>query len=363
MNILILTGRFGMGHYSASHSLRQQIQMAYPAADIAVEDLFAYAMPEYSDMIYKSFSFFVSRASGCYNAIYKCTENKQDFRPLFLHYFMGKLRELLELHKPDILFSTLPICSQIASRYKGETGCAIPLVTCITDISNHAEWINQHTDYYMVGSRSLRKSLAARGVPAERIVVSGIPVRQEFRTPAPRRHKKVRELLIMGGGLGLLPKADRFYEELDALPGVHTTIIAGGNQKLYDRLHGRYPNIEVVGFTDRVYAYMRQADLVISKPGGITLFETVCSETPMLVFSPFLHQEMDNTDFILQSHIGRVLESKPEDCVADIRSMLFDDAALARLRRNIRRIKAQFDDSAVLRLLFTLAPQPVGVSA
>lgn len=363
MNILILTGRFGMGHYSASHSLRQQIQAAYPDAEIAVEDFFAYAMPEYADLLYKSFSIFVSHASGCYNAVYKRTENKQDFRPPFLRYFMGKLQELLQQRQPDILFSTLPACSQIVSCYKGETGCPIPLVTCMTDISNHAEWINRYTDYYMVGSRSLRKSLVARGVPAERIVVSGIPVRREFFAPAPCRPRAVRELLIMGGGLGLLPKSDRFYEELDSLPGVHTTIIAGGNHKLYDRLHGRYRNIEVVGFTEKVYDYMRRADLVISKPGGITLFETLCSETPLLVFTPFLHQEIDNTDFILQSRIGRVLEHRPERCIADIRSMLFDDAALARLRRNIRRMKAQLDDSAVLRLLFALAPQPVGVSA
>lgn len=54
----------------------------------------------------------------------------------------------------------------------------------------------------------------------------------------------------MGGGLGLMPRKDSFYEALNALPGVHTTILTGKNQKLYDRLAGKYENIEVVAFTD-----------------------------------------------------------------------------------------------------------------
>ena len=94
----------------------------------------------------------------------------------------------------------------------------------------------------------------------------------------------------MGGGLGLLPRKDSFYEALDALPGVRTTLITGGNQKLYDRLHGRYGHIEVLGFTDKVYEYMARADLLLSKPGGITLFETITSELPILAWEPFLQQ-------------------------------------------------------------------------
>ena len=67
----------------------------------------------------------------------------------------------------------------------------------------------------------------------------------------------------MGGGRGLLPKRDSFYEALDALPGVHTTIITGNNRKLYDRLAGKNAHIEVLGFTDRAYDYMARADLVV----------------------------------------------------------------------------------------------------
>ena len=134
----------------------------------------------------------------------------------------------------------------------------------------------------------------------------------------PRRSGGRRRLLVMGGGLGLMPRKDSFYEALNALPNTDTTIITGRNQKLYDRLAGKYPHIEVVGFTDRVYEYMAQADLVLTKPGGITLFESIFSELPMLAWEPFLEQEKLNARFLVKRGLGRVAAKEPEECLAAI---------------------------------------------
>ena len=41
VNILILTGKFGMGHWSASQSLRQQLLRAFPGAEVEVLDFVA----------------------------------------------------------------------------------------------------------------------------------------------------------------------------------------------------------------------------------------------------------------------------------------------------------------------------------
>lgn len=355
MRILILTGKFGMGHWSASQSLRQQLLRAFPGAEAEVVDLVAQAMPNASEAMYKCFNLLVTRGCGLFNLYYKLTRDlPADTWTVLDDLFLDELTELFMDRRPDAVIATHPLCARMVSRWKGATGSRLPLVTCVTDLSSHSEWIHKYTDCYLVGSNDIRERLADKGVDRDSICVTGIPVRCEFKRPVLRRPGRTRELLIMGGGLGLLPKKDSFYEALDALPGVHTTIITGHNQKLYDRLAGRYPGIEVLGFTDRVYDYMARAELVLTKPGGITLFETIFSELPMLAWEPFLEQEKNNARFLVKRGLGRVAAKEPEECLSAIRGLIYDDEALEAMRNNMRAMKAQLEEESLCRILANL---------
>ena len=356
MNILILTGKFGMGHFSASQSLAQQLRGAFPGAEVGVEDLVAYTMPGLSEAMYKSFHLLVTYGSGIFNTFYKLTENaKPDVRPPLEGVFLDKLEELLEARHPDAVIATHPLCAQICSRWKVETGGDLPLVTCVTDLSAHSEWINQGTDCYLVGSREVRDALCTKGVERNKICVTGIPVRSEFRHSVrlsrDNRADGVRRLLIMGGGLGLLPRKDKFYEALNALPGVETTIIAGYNRRLYDRLAGKYEHVEVLGYTDRVYEYMSRSDLMLSKPGGITLFETIFSELPILAWEPFLEQEKKNARFLVRAGIGRIAAKEAGACLEVIRTLIYDDDALRAMAGNMRRMTGALEHESLSRIM------------
>jgi len=358
LNILILTGKFGMGHWSASESLRQQLLRAFPQMGAEVVDLVAYAMPNTSKAVYQCFNLLVTRGSGLFNMYYKLTENAPvEFRPVFEPFFLDALEDLLEQRRPDAVIATHPLCAQLVSRYKKESGSSLPLITCVTDLSSHSEWITSGTDCYLVGSHDIREQLCAKGVDRSIICVTGIPVRSEFKRPVRRKAGRERHLLIMGGGLGLLPRRDRFYEELNALPNVKTTLIAGGNQKLFDRLAGKYENIEVLGFTDRVYDYMARADLVLTKPGGITLFETIFSELPILAWEPFLEQEKHNARFLVRRGLGHIAPKEPERCLDAIRALIYDDEALEDMSGNMRAIKAQLEGESLGHILTALAAE------
>lgn len=367
MNVLILTGKFGMGHYSASQALRTQLQEAIPTADVEVVDLFAYALPDAADTLYKCFDLLVTKGSGLYNIYYKATENLSfRARPPLEELFQDKLLELLEDRRPDAVVATHPLCARLVADYKEEVGSALPLVTCITDLSSHAEWLNPATDCYLVGAPEIGARLRGKGVPADKILVTGIPVKPQFRERGGQKKgggEGPRRLLIMGGGLGLLPRGEQFYEMLDSMDGVETTLITGHNQKAYEKLRGKYAHIHVLGFTDHVYDYMAAADLMLSKPGGVTLFETIFSGLPILAWEPFLQQERNNARFILNSRIGRVAPKEPKGCIEAIRALLYDDGALEQMRRNMSRMRAQFQVGAVERLLPELAAQARGVCA
>lgn len=353
MKILILTGKFGMGHWSASCALQQQLERE--GHQVKTVDFFDYAMPEFAPTLYRMFGWLVKYGGGLYNLFHRLTRNVEGEMPL-AGAWVEHLEELLFETGADVVVSTHPVCSGVVARYKKEGGQE-PLVTCITDVTCHSEWIHPGTDVYLVASQQVRQGLVSKGVEEERIFVSGIPVGEQFTQGTPNRGK--RELLIMGGGLGLMPRRDRFYEQLNALPGVHVTILTGRNEKLYERLHSKYENIEVVGFTTQVDQYMARAHLMLSKPGGITVFEAIASRLPMLVWEPFLEQERENARFLVEAGMARLATKEEGACLYAIASTLYDEVGLAQMRAAMERSANTMCRAAVCAVVEQLAGEKV----
>jgi processive 1,2-diacylglycerol beta-glucosyltransferase len=362
MKVLILTSKFGMGHLSASNSLAEEIEDLYFGSEAVVEDIFEYIMPEYTDTMYKAFNVLVNKGSKLYNLFYRFTENgKIDSTPFVFEHFLKKLDELLDEIKPTVIISTFPFCSQLVSKYKDKTGDKRPLLTCITDLSSHSEWLSKNTDCYLVADEYTKDELIEKGIDVSKILVTGIPVRREFKnTDRKDKIQNEKNILIMGGGLGLLPKLNKFYEDLNNLEGVKTTVITGNNEKMYYKLHSMYENIEVLGYTDHVDKYMENADLIITKPGGITLFETIHSELPLLVFSPFLLHEINNAAFILDKNIGRVLSKNPKEHIDNIKEIIYDNELLNTFKKNLKSIKDDLDDFRLIEMLDYLESEAQG---
>ena len=376
MNILILTGKFGMGHWSASQSLRQQLMHSFPDARVEVEDFLTYALPNLAETMYKGFNMVVTHGSHLFNVYYKLTSmSHPDARPPFEGLLLDKLTELLQKYRPDAVIATHPLCAQLVSRlkdeakHKGKYGLDLPLITCVTDVSSHPEWINHNTDCYMVPSKEVRQEMAEKGVDPALICVTGIPVREEFResygfqlaeaqkenvrNSADGKKGKKREVLIMGGGLGLLPKSAGFYDSLNAIPDTHITIITGRNKKLLRRLQGRWENIQVVGYTSQVWEYMARADLIVTKPGGITLFETIFAQVPILTWPPALQQEKGNARWLEEEGIGWVAENK--NCAWEIQEILMDEERLSYAQRRMGRLKEQMKAESLDGLMEVIA--------
>ena len=177
MRILIVTGKFGMGHLSAAQALQEQLRQAGHRADTV--DLFEYALPNRASAMYWWFNVLVTYGGVFYNLYHDLTVNDSgDGRGDDL---LGGLDRLLDEYAPDVVVSTHPICSAAMARYKEEGPSELPLVTCVTDVTCHSEWIHPGTDCYLVAGETVRQGLAAKGVDPDTVVVSGIPVSGRFK--------------------------------------------------------------------------------------------------------------------------------------------------------------------------------------
>ncbi|MGI6204073.1 MAG: MGDG synthase family glycosyltransferase [Anaerovoracaceae bacterium] len=344
MNVMIITGEFGNGHVSAARALEQKLKNADAENEVVVIDIVRHLFPRASAAVYGVFDSVASHCSGIYNMMNRVDEH-QLHMPM-KRWFIEKFRELIDTFEPDLMISTWPVGARYIGAFKDCTGCDIPYITCITDITAHSEWLSASSDAYFVGDISIKGELARKGIDPEKIYVSGIPVRSEFSSPrevSGAGPAKVKNILIMGGGLGLIPGADELLDILTRDENTRVTVITGKNEKLKRRLGERFPSADVRGYVDSPAECMKRADWIITKAGGITTFEAIMSETPMLILPPFLEQESENAEYIVRRGLGVVLSESRSDWSSEIPGLLADDSAAGEITGNMRGIKREIE--------------------
>ncbi len=266
MKVLILTGKFGMGHYSVAEALKNQLKKKYNDVDIEIVDLMEYLLPKSNQLIYNSFHLLVSRYHNVYNKLNGYASEHSDV-PV-KKVVTNRLSKLIETYKADIIISTFPGCSQYVSYYIENNKTNIKLYTYVTDMDVHNEWIADNTDAYFVGSDITKNMLLSKGIEEEKIILSGLPVKELFKSDEIiKREGDRKNILILGGGLGLIPEFDILIKALLSEKNINITVIAGKNKKLFKTIKNNYPEVEAISFTNNIDKYMKNADLIITKAG------------------------------------------------------------------------------------------------
>jgi processive 1,2-diacylglycerol beta-glucosyltransferase len=180
----------------------------------------------------------------------------------------------------------------------------------VTDFEAHALWMDACVDLYCVAAEETKARLVARGATAANAVATGIPIAAKFLSkPDPRAVRKnygLRDdqpvLLVLGGGFGMGPVAE-ILAELDKVPGqFQTLVVTGRNEELRRKLATqtrRHPT-HVLGFSTNMHELMAVADLIITKPGGLTTSEALALGKPLFILNPIPGQEAANSDFLLE---------------------------------------------------------------
>lgn len=361
MKVLILTAKFGMGHLSASNAIKDDILKFDKDSDVKVVDFYEYSMPVLSKYIYKGFNVLIKYGKELYKLYYSENDKKTANIDLLTKKLAASCKNIVDEEKPDIIVSTFPMISKGVGYFKEKNNSKISLITCITDISSHYEWTTENTDKYLVPCIEVRDELINKGIDSNKILVYGIPVADKFKKNFENlsrqklitnntkivdmsAYRNKKELLIMGGGLGVLPKSTDFYKKLDEQENLHTTIVAGKNKSLYNMINGKYDNITVLGYTDKVDKLMERADCVVTKPGGITMFEAIYSLTPIISFSTDLPNELHNIDFIKESNFGIALTESAEKSVDTIVGFVNNSSSINRMKDSMKNFVSELEN-------------------
>jgi processive 1,2-diacylglycerol beta-glucosyltransferase len=170
--------------------------------------------------------------------------------------------------------------------------------------------MNHCVDLYCVAAEETKARLVARGASAENVVATGIPISARFSAnpdrESVRRTLGLRDdlpmLLVLSGGFGMGPVAEILCELDKVGRQFQTVVVTGRNEELRRELAAKdrkHPT-HVLGFASNMHELMAIADLIITKPGGLTSSEALAMSKPLIILNPIPGQEAANSDFLLE---------------------------------------------------------------
>jgi processive 1,2-diacylglycerol beta-glucosyltransferase len=324
MRILIATVTAGAGHVAAAAALDEAWRAEHPQDTVERLDLVKFFSRLHRKVVSEGYVKFVERAPDLWGMVFKKTDDPKLARRLnriqrlFPSNSRARFERYLKQFKPDAVlcthYSPLETLGQMKAKDRsrhGETSNSrLFVASIVTDFEAHALWMNSSVDLYCVAAEETKARLVARGAAAENIIATGIPISTRF-SANPNRDSVRKTLglrddlpviLVLSGGFGMGPVAE-ILAELDKVgKQFQSIVVTGRNEELRRELAGvdrKHPT-HVLGFASNMHELMAIADLIVTKPGGLTSSEALAMGKPLFILNPIPGQEAANSDFLLE---------------------------------------------------------------
>jgi processive 1,2-diacylglycerol beta-glucosyltransferase len=320
--LLILSVSAGNGHVRAAQALEAAARERPGFAEIAHLDAMDFVAAGFRKMYTDGYIRLINEHPAIWERVHRKTDitphsaASQRLRRSIERLSSGALRREVRRQKPDAIVCTHFLPAELLAREIEQGHLHCPIWLQVTDYDLHNMWLVPDMTGYFAATDEVAFRMRSRGLPPDRLHVTGIPVMPAFSQPnAPEldRETCVRELgldparrtiLIVAGGAGVGDLPTLVRRMLDIPGDFQIVAVAGRNaqaKEALDALAKKHPQrLLALGFTDRMHKLMAASDLVVTKPGGLTVSECLALGRPMLLISPIPGQEEHNAGFLME---------------------------------------------------------------
>lgn len=342
INILILTAPFGNGHKMAAESLKETFSQK--GCNVLLYDIFTESHPLITNNISKTHTRIFNMGntySHLYYGIDKISKTK--LIKIYGKFGYHTLKGVTKNFKPDIIVNTFPVMS--ASEYKRKLDVNVPVINVVTDYCCHRLWINENLDRIYVATDEMKEKLQNMNIPSNMLKVTGIPIRNEF-----EKHFDIKAIyskygmdptkktvLISTGANGLLKDPGSLCSELNRHAGLQTIIVCGNNKKLKSKIDSmNLKNIYSFGYIHEIHEFYKIADLMVTKPGGITLSEASAANLPLILYKPVPGQEKENADYFKKKGAA-LIANNINEVESLVLNLINSPTSLKKMKRNLKK--------------------------
>ncbi len=349
MRVLILYVSVGTGHMKAAEALKESIERQFSGWSVDVFDTLKYINPVIDKIVVGSYLGALKRSPGLYSRLYTASGSGTgiyDVSKAINKILSFKLNSLINDYKPSAVVCTHPFPMQMLSTLKERKKLTIPAVAVLTDYVVHSLWLDNGMDAFIVANDLMKTEMMERGIPGNIIFPYGIPVSPKFLTAADKNKLKLElgldnkfTVLVMGGGMGFGNIENAMASLLDCDIDIQIIAVTGTNQKLKTQLEQSAikskKKVLVLSYTDKINELMDISDLLITKPGGMTISEALVKGLPIFIISPIPGQEEGNANFLLRSGVASKIEDSSQ-LINVLSRVANDPVTLNTMRENSR---------------------------
>ena len=327
MKILILSLATGEGHNSSARALAEECRSrgdecvildAYRSTSLFSYGIIRLAYALSSGALHREYGFF-----------YRYSERHigNRFYAALARFHNGNLarrmKRILEKEQPDAVLYTHVFGGQILEALRRKGCFSLPAIGILTDFTLHPRWERiPALGHLVLPHEDLIPVAVSRGYDPARLLPLGIPIHPKYKSRLSKEEarKKLgfapdeRIILIMGGSMGY-GSATKYVREADkATSSFRIVSVSGRNRRKFKKVAGmktRHP-LTALGFTKEVELLMDAADILISKPGGLSSSEAMSRGLPILVTDPIPGHEVRNGEFLV-AHGAAVPLPRPRD--------------------------------------------------
>lgn len=368
MNILIFSISAGGGHQNAAEAIKECAILNDKNSKVEIIDTLKYINPLIDKLVIGSYLNSIKINPYLYKKLYYQSEDDDTISSIsakFNEVMSERIISLIKQFNADVLVATHPFPEEMLSILKEKKMINVPVICILTDYAVHSLWVHPNIDAFIVSNSDMIDEMAMRNVDKNLVHVLGIPVKNSFLKNHDKKQtlkelgfsSSLKTVLIMGGSLGI-GKISKIYDAISKISiDVQIIAITGNNKKLYNDLiklkESSKKETRIIGYTNEVNKYMQCCDLLVTKPGGLTVTEAIITGTPMAAFSAIPGAEDKNLDFILRHNIAVYIDNE-KNCGSIIENLLLDDEKLKEMGENCRMLSKPDAGNDIYRLISSL---------
>ncbi len=317
--ILILHTSVGLGHKSMAENIAWQLQSA--GLEVRLADIGQVQKGRFEKVVVSVHRFINLYLPFVWAWLYFWGHYIiYPFRVLIARFNSNTLKQLILDYRPDLIISTQTTSSAVVAYLKRAGVYKNLFAIAFSDYHLHPYWLYPEADFYLANINEQKTEMVRRGVLADKIFVCGMTLKPKLEVNVNEVRQKLnirteeKVVLVGSGSLGTGFK-EGLLDQLSKIANTKVLVACGKNEEYKKYLEKKYSqtNILPLGYYSPMGELYAIADVFFTKPGGLTVAESLQYNLPTIITHILPGQEQLNLDYLLPKELveqvsGSVIE-------------------------------------------------------